>query len=96
MATRIRIGLPHAPRKAAAYIQETYGQDMPSKGREYRTWYNAAIAGTIPAEFANGRWSVDENDMPQIVAALGLIPAPVAPAKSVSRKAAAASILVAA
>ncbi len=95
MTIRIRIGLPHAPRKAAAYIQETYGQAMPSRGGEYRIWYNAAIAGTIPAEFSNGRWSVDENDMPQIVAALGLIPAPAAPAKP-SRKAVGAPVSVAA
>jgi hypothetical protein len=34
----------------------------------YRCCYNAALNGLIPAEQAdNGRWSVDEDDLPQIV-----------------------------
>ena len=82
-----RIGLPHLPRKLAEYT----GQPGP----KYRVIYDAAVEGRIPADF-DGRWSVDDADLPIIATALGMkAAAPAAPAKP-SRKAPAVPASIAA
>ena len=58
-----RIGLSQLPRKIADHT----GKPAP----KYRTLYDAAVEGRIPAEF-DGRWTVDETDVPKIATALGL------------------------
>ena len=79
-----RIGLPQLPRKLAEYT----GQPA----MKYRPLYDAAVEGRIPAHF-DGRWTVDDADMPTIATALGLSPAK--PVRA-PRKASAAPVPVAA
>jgi len=59
-----RIGLTRTPIKLATHT----GQPAPS----YRRLWDAAIAGKFPAEFENNRWTVDEDDLDVIAAAMGM------------------------
>jgi hypothetical protein len=58
-----RIGLSQLPSKVAAFTGKP--------AEKYRRFYDAAVESRIPAEF-NGRWSVDEADIPLIAEAMGL------------------------
>ena len=44
----------------------------------HRTCYTAAVDGRIPAFQRNGRWFVDDADLPAVVQALGLALLPAA------------------
>ncbi len=59
-----RIGLTRTPVRLATHT----GQPAPS----YRRLWDATIAGKFPAEFIGNRWTVDENDLDIIAAAMGM------------------------
>jgi hypothetical protein len=61
----MRFGLTQLPRKLS---------EVTGKSSTYRQCFDAAVNGRFPAQFANSRWTVDEADLPQIAAALGMIP----------------------
>ena len=68
-----RIGLTQLPRKVQAHVLDQHGVtiDAPS----YRRAFDAAVQNRFPAEFSNGRWSVDEADLSKVAAAMGMVPA---------------------
>jgi len=61
-----RIGLTKLPRR----LTDHTGQTAPT----YRRCFDYAVGNRFPAEFANSRWTVDEADLDQIAAALGMAP----------------------
>jgi hypothetical protein len=56
--------LPHLPRELAEFT----GSAPPS----YRRIYGLVLDGRVPAEQANGRWSVKREHLPMIAEALGM------------------------
>ena len=58
------IPLPQLPRK----ISEITGAPPPKP----RTLYDGTVGARWPAHQVNGRWLVDDADLPAVVAALGL------------------------
>jgi hypothetical protein len=72
------VPLPLLPRRLAAL------PGVRKPGPEYRDVYAAAVNGVIDATWENGRWYVDEADLPAIALKLGL--AMLAPAEPVGRR----------
>ncbi len=75
---RIRLAQINSPLAEAGYEVGPHN---------YRRAYNAAVAGTIPALFESGRWTVDEADLDKVAAALGLTRGDKTPAKKRARAA---------
>jgi hypothetical protein len=40
--------------------------------KNYRDLYNKTLSGLWPATQINGRWHIDESDLPAVIQALGL------------------------
>ncbi len=59
-----RLGLTQLPRKLAEHTH----QPAPT----YRKCFDGAVSDRFPAKFANSRWTVDEADLDQIAAAMGM------------------------
>ena len=66
-----RIGLTQLPRKAQQHVKDNYG--LLVEAPPYRRGFDGAVSNKFPAEFLNGRWTVDEGDLDRIAIALGMI-----------------------
>ncbi len=68
-----RIGLTMLPRRTQQYVLETYGINVDAG--PYRKYFDAAVSNEFPAEFAKGRWTVDEADLDRVAVAMGKVSA---------------------
>lgn len=69
-----RIGLTLLPRRTQKHVFDVYGINVDAG--PYRKYFDAAVSNEFPAEFAKGRWTVDEADLDRVAVAMGKVPAP--------------------
>ena len=68
-----RIGLTMLPRRTQQHVFEKFGIEVDAG--PYRKYFDAAVSNEFPAEFAKGRWTVDEADLDRVAVAMGKVPA---------------------